>query len=221
MKWIYFSLILLLGCNKTKTVEYGKGLDSTKYDGMYLGANYEVAGTFTNQYFLLTICHYKRYQTYKDWWIMRYNNITYEANKDYLENLNIETVVYYELIDLSSSFKPKKIGKLCCSNLSFEKGERVTYYSDTTKTGFAFEVIRRPMSLKREYNGNGLLIEKSGNSMLTDDCLNNNDKCFFGTYERILGVPYRIITDEEINDSQTQIKNEEFMLHIKKMPNPN
>lgn len=217
MKWLYLPLLLLLGCNDVKKVELKSGnLDSTKYDGMYFDNNNEVAGTFANKNFLLTICHYTRYDNYKDWWLNRY---TIHKDEEYYKkqkNVKASGVVYYEIINLAAAFKPKKTGKLCCSKLTFDNGEKVTYYSDTTEKGFHFKVVRKPMSLKAENNWYGILLDKTVNSALDSSCQPRKN-CFYGIYKEVLQVPYRIITDEEINDPETKIKNEKFMESINKL----
>ncbi|KOY84909.1 hypothetical protein AD998_00955 [bacterium 336/3] len=213
MKLLYFSLLLLWGCDKAKNEEIKTvSLDSAKYDGMYLGSNYEIAGTYHSSYFLLTICHYIRYENYEDWWSARYST---KGEDYYKKTKESKSVIYYEIINLSAAFKPKKLGKLYFSKLNFENGERVIYTSDTTSNGFYFQIAKQNF-ISYKSNLEGVLVSKLVNSSLDSFCVEKEHKpeCFYGIYKDVVEVPYRIITDEEIKDPTTKVKNEEFMRSI-------
>jgi hypothetical protein len=203
MRWACIVFAFSLWCCKENDVKVeGKKsnlLDSCKY------GNLGFAKTYHKDIFLLSVCGYNRY-----------GNCTFESKK--YEFGSMYEDMYYEIIDLSSKYKNvKKVGKLYFFRR--ESHYNLVYHSDTSQNGFYFKCIRQE-KIPYKNRINDIIIERVVSSQLDSLCTFPEEYvgvkyCFYGEYKSILNNSYRIITDEEISNPQTKIKNEEFMKSIK------
>jgi hypothetical protein len=123
---------------------------------------------------------------------------------DYSRKMWVDSsnVVYYEIVDVSSSYKrTKTIGKLY---KFYEYGGSLgggnIYLSDTTNK-YGWFIIQTPIHLKPPTHFTKPVLEK-----LKITSLNKKAESLCGEYDKLANYPYRIIKDEEVK-SRTYNKN--------------